>query len=219
MITKRNLKTQLLHAEETLDFSHFESEARREGFLFPAGLDEAGRGPLAGPVVAAACILPQNFQLVGLNDSKKLTAVQRKRYFESLTQDPTVHYGIGIVCHETIDAINILEATKLAMCKAVQDLPQTPDFLLIDAVELKNQPIPYLSLIKGDCRSQVIAAASVIAKETRDRLMFEYEEKWPQYGFGKHKGYGTKAHREAVAKYGPCPIHRRSFEPIKSCKV
>lgn len=219
MITKRNLKTPLLKAEETLDFTHFESEARREGYFFPAGIDEAGRGPLAGPVVASACILPPNFQLAGLNDSKKLTAAQRKRYFESLTQDSSVHYGIGIVCHETIDTINILEATKLAMCKAIQDLPHPPDFLLIDAVELKNQPIPYLSLIKGDCRSQAIAAASVIAKETRDRLMFEYEEKWPQYGFAKHKGYGTKAHRDVIAKYGPCPIHRRSFEPIKSCKV
>lgn len=219
MTTKRNHKTPLLNAEEDLDFTHFESEARREGYLFPAGIDEAGRGPLAGPVVASACILPPNYQLPGLNDSKKLTPAQRKRYFESLTQDPAVHYGVGIVCHETIDVINILEATKRAMCEAVQALPQPPDFLLIDAVDLKNQPLPYLSLIKGDCRSKAIAAASVIAKETRDRLMLEYDKKWPQYGFGKHKGYGTKAHREAIATYGPCPIHRRSFEPIKSCKV
>lgn len=214
---KRKCKTHPLSADEfLLEFTHFEQEARREGYLFPAGIDEAGRGPLAGPVVASACILPPNFHLPGLNDSKKLTAAQRRRFFDILTQDPDVHFAVGIVCHQTIDSINILEATKLAMCQAVRALPQPADFLLIDAVELKNQPLPYLSLIKGDCRSQAIAAASVIAKETRDRLMMEYEQEWPQYGFGKHKGYGTKAHREAIAHYGPCPIHRRTFEPIKS---
>ncbi len=217
MITTKNRKTLPPNSGEALlDFTHFECEARRSGYLSPAGVDEAGRGPLAGPVVAAACVLPPDYQLHGLNDSKKLTASQRKYFYDVLTQDVSVSFGVGIVSHDRIDEINILEATKAAMCKAVDSLEPQPDFLLIDAVELPMQPLPFLALIKGDCRSQAIAAASVIAKETRDRIMLEYDEKWPEYGFAKHKGYGTKAHREAIVKYGPCPIHRRTFEPIRS---
>ncbi|WP_169302725.1 ribonuclease HII [Waddlia chondrophila] len=215
--TQRKKKTPLPDSEEfLLDFSHYENEARRMGYSHPAGIDEAGRGPLAGPVVASACILPAGYHLSGLNDSKKLTPLQRKRFFEVLTQDPNVCIGIGIATHEEIDTVNVLEATKLAMCKAVDMLKPQPDFLLIDAVKLSEQPIPFLNLIKGDCRVQAIAAASVIAKETRDRIMDEYDVKWPMYGFGRHKGYGTEAHREAIKRHGPCPIHRKTFEPIKS---
>jgi ribonuclease HII len=205
--------------QRLFELMHFEREARRKGFSFPAGIDEAGRGPLAGPVVASACILPSDFQLSGINDSKLLTPSQRRSFYELLTNHPEIHYGIGIVQSDEIDRINILEATKLAMLQAIQKLTQKPDFLLIDAVALKQQTIPMLSLIKGDRLSQSIAAASVIAKETRDRLMVEMDKKWPQYGFQKHKGYGTLFHREAIAKHGPCEIHRFSFEPIKSMQI
>ena len=198
------------------ELTQFEREARKSGFSFIAGIDEAGRGPLAGPVVSAACILPPDFYLPGINDSKKLTPKRRSALYEAIISNPLIHYGVGVVSHEEIDKINILQATKLAMRRAVDQLKQKPDFLLIDAVELKDQPIPFLNLIKGDCRSQSIAAASVIAKETRDRMMLEFDEQWPDYGFAKHKGYGTKSHGEAIATLGPCPIHRLTFEPIKS---
>lgn len=210
-------KTLLPNQEEPLlDFSHYEDEARRSGYIRPAGIDEAGRGPLAGPVVASACLIPPGYSLPGLNDSKKLTATQRRYFFEIMTHDPEIQIGVGIVGHELIDKVNILEATKLAMCQAVAALTPQPDYLLIDAVDLSAQPIPFLSLIKGDCRSQAIAAASVIAKETRDKIMVDYDRQWPMYGFAQHKGYGTVSHREAIRRHGPCPIHRRSFEPVKS---
>lgn len=206
-----------LHERERLHkLTQFERKARRVGFYSIAGLDEAGRGPLAGPVVAAACILPEDFFLPGIDDSKKLTPKKRVSFFDFLTSQSSIQYGVGVISHEVIDQVNILEATKLAMLQAIDRLPSVPDYLLIDAVELKKQSIPYQSIIKGDCLSQSIAAASVIAKETRDRMMVEYDRRWPQYGFSKHKGYGTKVHREAIQTNGPCPIHRRSFEPIKS---
>lgn len=215
-MTAKDLNPQKLNPQH--DFSsltHYEDEARRNGYCTPAGVDEAGRGPLAGPVVASACSLPDNFSLPGLKDSKQLTPPQRRRFFECLTTNASIDYGIGIVSSELIDEINILEATKLAMSLAVQKMKGKPDFLLIDAVQL-SLPIPAISLIKGDQRSLSIAAASVIAKETRDRLMIEYDDKWPKYGFAKHKGYGTKAHLEAIDLHGPCPIHRFTFAPIKS---
>ncbi len=202
--------------EDFLDLTYYECEARSKGFALPAGIDEAGRGPLAGPVVASACSLPASFSLPGLKDSKQLTALQRSRFFEILTSNPAIFYGIGIVSPQIIDKINILEATKLAMSMAVEEMSTKPDFLLVDAVQLSSLKIPSISLIKGDERSLSIAAASVIAKETRDRMMVDYDKKWPKYGFARHKGYGTKAHREAIQQHGPCLIHRRSFEPVKS---
>lgn len=202
--------------QRLIELTQFERDARQGGFSLLAGIDEAGRGPLAGPVVAAACILPQDFYLSGINDSKKLTPKYRSIFFSLLRSHPDIQFGVGVVSHEEIDAINILQATKLAMQRAIDQLSTKPDFLLIDAVDLKDQPIPCLSLIKGDCRSQSIAAASVIAKETRDQMMLEFDKQWPQYGFAKHKGYGTKVHREAIETYGPCPIHRKTFEPLKS---
>ncbi len=198
------------------EMSQHEAEARLNGYQFIAGIDEAGRGPLAGPVVAAACILPPDAFLSGINDSKKLTHRQRNAFFQFLTNSSQIAFGIGIVDHEEIDRINILEATKCAMMLAVDNLPKPPDFLLIDAVQLKMLAVPFKAIIHGDALSQSIAAASVIAKVTRDMLMTSYHDTWPEYGFDKHKGYATAGHRKALETFGPCPIHRKSFEPIKS---
>lgn len=194
----------------------YEKNLYQQGFQRIAGIDEAGRGPLAGPVVAAACILPPSYSLPYLNDSKQLTPKVRRALFEILINDPLISYGIGIIDSEEIDRVNIYQATKLAMVQAVQQLPIVPDYLLIDAMSLESQSIPFLKIIKGDELSLSIAAASVIAKETRDRMMEQYHEQWPCYGFFQHKGYGTKKHVEAIHVFGPCPIHRRTFEPIKT---
>lgn len=208
-----------MHPEEQLRLEKllfYEKQLQAQGFGRIAGVDEAGRGPLAGPVVAAACILPQGLFLEGLNDSKKLTAAQRELLFLQLTTHPQVQYGLGIVEAETIDRINILQATFLAMQQAVANLAIIPDHLLIDGNQKPLFSIPASSLIKGDSLSLSIAAASVLAKVTRDRLLDALDEKWPQYGFKKHKGYGTASHVAAIQKWGPCPSHRKSFEPIKS---
>jgi ribonuclease HII len=187
-----------------------------------AGVDEAGRGPLAGPVVAAAVILPTVWveagmptELAGLNDSKQLTPAQRARYFDLLTTNPQVQVGIARVEPEVIDAINILEATHEAMRLAVAQLSPAPDHLLVDGFVIKPLALPQTALVKGDCRSYSIAAASVVAKVTRDRLMEQYDRLFPGYGFGQHKGYGTPRHLAALSKLGPCPIHRRSFAPLR----
>ena len=185
----------------------FEERAIKNGFKAIAGVDEAGRGPLAGPVVAASCILPQNFPLEGIDDSKKLSPKKRAALFEELITHVT--YGVGIVDAERIDEINILQATFEAMCIAAEQV--SPDYLLVDGNLLPKTAIPATAVVKGDSRSFSIAAASIIAKETRDRLMVEYHEKWPEYRFDKHKGYGTKLHREMIGLYGLCPIHRRTF--------
>ncbi|SCA62375.1 Ribonuclease HII [Chlamydiales bacterium SCGC AG-110-P3] len=181
-----------------------------------AGIDEAGRGPLAGPVVAAACILPPEYPVSGINDSKKLSARARASLFEELTGDPWVCYGVGIIDIQVIDAINVLEATKRAMFEAVDALDSIPKLLLVDGVDLAHSLIPSRKIIKGDALSLAIAAASIIAKETRDRVMVALDEQYPQYGFARHKGYGTQAHRDAIKEYGPCPAHRKSFEPVRS---
>ncbi len=193
-----------------------EDNARREGFRVIAGIDEAGRGPLAGPVSAAACILPAGLVLEGVDDSKRLTALQRERLFDTITQHPDIHYAIACVDAEIIDSINILQATIQAMLLSVDGLDISPDLLLVDGLALPHVSIPSRKYIKGDQRVQAIAAASVLAKVARDRVMLDYHDSWPVYGFDRHKGYGTQAHREAIAEHGPCPIHRRSFEPIKS---
>ncbi|MGH7260683.1 MAG: ribonuclease HII [Nitrospiraceae bacterium] len=191
----------------------FETEARRCGYRLIAGLDEAGRGPLAGPVVAAAVILPRRCQLAGLNDSKQLTEAERERLYGEI-RERAVGIGVGLSTEREIDAMNILEATRLAMSRAVQSLPSTPDYLLLDAIELSAVLIPQRAIIKGDTLSVSIAAASVIAKVTRDRLMDDYHRQYPQYNFQAHKGYGTAEHLRLLAAHGPCAIHRRSFRPV-----
>ncbi len=202
--------------ERLLAMTSYEQAAYSKGHRMIAGIDEAGRGPLAGPVVAAACILPPNLLIPGINDSKKLTPKKRGELFLLLIKNPLVHYGVGIVDERIIDEINILEATKLAMLQAVNNLEITPDYLLVDGLKLPHPTIPGEKIIKGDTLSQSIAAASIIAKETRDRIMLELHKKYPEYGFDRHSGYGTEMHREAISRIGPCEIHRRTFEPIKS---
>ena len=187
-----------------------------QGYKAIAGIDEAGRGPLAGPVVAAACILPPDFWLAKLNDSKQLTAIQREELYQKIVEAPGICFGIGVVSVERIDAINILRATFEAMQEAVKKLSQKPDYLLIDGNQLPHFPYPAEAIVKGDSLSGSIAAASILAKVTRDRMMDEADKRWPQYGFGQHKGYGVPQHLEALRLHGPCPIHRKGFEPIKS---
>jgi ribonuclease HII len=194
----------------------FEKEARLKGFKLIAGIDEAGRGPLAGPVVAAVCILPKNLFIPDIDDSKKLTPKKRCELFEFLVNHKKIHYGIGILSSVKIDEINIYQATVQALLQAVNRLTVAPDLLLVDGMQIPHETIPSQKIIKGDQKSQSIAAASIIAKETRDRLMREYDRIWPDYGFLQHKGYGTEMHLKALALHGPCPIHRRSFDPIKS---
>ena len=195
-----------------------EDELYNRGALYIAGVDEVGRGPLAGPVVAAAVILPKDFVLLGINDSKKLSEKKRESFFE-IIKEQAIAVGLGLVDNSVIDEINILEATKLAMTKAVfeaekllfEAFGKPIDHLLIDAVTLKNVEISQRNLIKGDENSISIAAASIVAKVTRDNMMSEFHEKYPYYGFDKNKGYGTKAHYEGIANHGICEIHRRSF--------
>lgn len=188
----------------------FENEAYTNGYNMVAGVDEAGRGPLAGPVVAASVILPRDVFIEGLNDSKKLSAQQRERLYDVIIEK-AVAYEIGIADEKCIDEINILNATKRAMEKAINNLKPQPEIILIDAVSLENIKIKQTAIIKGDSLSVSIAAASVIAKVTRDRLIDRMDSMYPQYGFLKHKGYGTKEHIEAIKRYGICPIHRVSF--------
>jgi ribonuclease HII len=196
------------------DLWYFEKEAAQKGCKEIAGIDEAGRGPLAGPVVSAAVILPTAFHVPGVTDSKKLSPKKRERLFDEIYAQ-AVSVGIGIVDPVEIDRINILQASLLAMAIAVENLAPQPDHLLIDGIfpipsDLSQQPIP-----KGDALSISIAAASIIAKVSRDRLMQKYHHYYPQFGFPQHKGYPTRAHKEAIRKFGCCPIHRRSFKGVK----
>ncbi|HUR99618.1 MAG TPA: ribonuclease HII [Pyrinomonadaceae bacterium] len=192
----------------------FEKQAWESGFKFVAGLDEVGRGCLAGPVVAAACILNPAKELPkGLNDSKQVAAKQRDEIAAEL-KEISLAYAIGSVSSEEIDRINILEATKLAMRRAIGDIKPGADFLLIDALVLKGVPIPQKSIIKGDSISASIAAASILAKTYRDDLMSSYETEYPEYGFSEHVGYATKRHYAALNAHGPCPIHRMSFRGV-----
>lgn len=192
----------------------FEKQAEIEGYKFIAGVDEVGRGCLAGAVVAAACILDMSKSLPeGLNDSKKLTAKRREKIAEELREN-VIAYSIAQVEAEEIDRINILQATKKAMRAAIENLRLKADFLLIDAVQLKEIPLPQKAIIKGDATSASIAAASILAKTYRDNLMLEFDKTFPEYGFAKHVGYGTKEHFEALRKYGACAIHRKSFRGV-----
>jgi ribonuclease HII len=191
-----------------------ERAAWQLGYRLVAGIDEAGRGPLAGPVVAAAVVLPIPFPVTGIDDSKKLTPRRRADLFEKILAH-AVAVGVGRVDPSLIDRINILRASLLAMEKAVADLAVQPDYLLIDGTFPIEMPLPQASLPKGDARSLSIAAASIVAKVTRDRIMDAYHDAYPQYGFSRHKGYPTRAHREAIRAFGCCPIHRRSFRGVK----
>lgn len=193
----------------------YEQQFTQQGKELIAGVDEAGRGPLAGPVVVAAVILPLNCYILKLNDSKKLSPATREKIYK-LILDNALAVERSIIDEKTIDRINIYQATMNAMYNSIYALKPVPDQVLIDATPLNLLDIPHLSIIKGDAKSASIAAASIIAKVERDRLMDDYDKKYPEYGFANHKGYGTKEHIEALNKYGPCPIHRQSFEPIKS---
>lgn len=194
------------------EMSRYERQLYQSGKKYIAGIDEAGRGPLAGPVVAACVILKQDAALYGINDSKQLSRKKREAFFHDI-YDQAVAVGIGIVSAKVIDAINIYQASKRAMTAAVREMSRTPDHLLIDAMTLPVD-MTQTSLIKGDARSISIAAASIIAKVTRDKIMDELEEKYPGYAFSSHMGYGTKVHLEAIEKLGPCPEHRLSFAPL-----
>ncbi len=188
----------------------FEKELYKQGYKYVCGIDEAGRGPLSGPVVAAACILPLDVDIPELNDSKKLTEKKRELLFDVI-KEKALAYGIGMASPEEIDSINILNATMLAMHRAVEQLSPAADFALIDGNVSRGFNIQTKTVVKGDSISCSIAAASILAKVTRDRLCLEDAVKYPEYNFAKHKGYSTKEHMEAVIKYGPCPIHRKSF--------
>ncbi len=188
----------------------FERKGFKLGYKLIAGIDEAGRGPLAGPVVASAVILPKNELIQGIDDSKKLSEKKRDELYEKI-KETAIDIGIGIVDNKTIDEINIFNATKLAMKRAIQSMEVKPDFMLIDALELADINIRQRGIIKGDSKSISIAAASIIAKVTRDRIVKEYDIEYPEYNFSKHKGYGTKEHYEALKTYGATPVHRMSF--------
>ncbi|MDX9702661.1 MAG: ribonuclease HII [Candidatus Auribacterota bacterium] len=192
----------------------FEELYRKKGKFHIAGIDEAGRGPLAGPVVAAAVVLPVVIGIDGINDSKKLSEKVRSDLFEKLLRCPSVQIGVGIVSERIIDEINILQATKLAMKQAIENLPQQPDHLLIDGLSLDGVLITQTKIIKGDSCSISIASASIIAKVIRDAIMVEYEKELPGYNFAKHKGYGTQDHCDALLKKGVSCIHRKTFAPV-----
>lgn len=209
---KQQEKEQQLH-KKYMEMTSFERSLRTQGFQYIAGIDEAGRGPLAGPVVAAAVILPEAFYLPGIDDSKKLNEQKRDEYFEKISNE-ALAVGVGIIDAVEIDRINILEAAKKAMLSAIIQLRPNPDYLLIDAVKL-DVPYPFEALIKGDARSATIAAASIIAKVTRDRMMIEIDREYPQYGFASNMGYGTAEHLEALKCHGATPYHRKTFAPVK----
>jgi len=188
----------------------YEREIRARGFGQIAGLDEAGRGPLAGPVVAAAVILPPRTRLAGIDDSKRLSAKEREKCF-ALLQEKASAIGVGIVDAEEIDRLNIHQASLRAMEKAVAALPCIPDFLLIDGLFTLKLPFPQMAVVKGDQKCLSVAAASIVAKVTRDRIMIACDREYPEYNFARHKGYGTPEHLQAIAKYGRCPLHRHTF--------
>ncbi|HET9855285.1 MAG TPA: ribonuclease HII [Methylomirabilota bacterium] len=192
---------------------HFESAAWRRGITCLAGVDEAGRGPLAGPVVAAAVVLAPGARIAGVDDSKRLPPEERQRLFE-LIRERAMGVGIGIVDHLTIDRINILQATRLAMGQALGALGVEPELVLTDYVTVPGLRCPQRNLVEGDRRSASVAAASIIAKVTRDRIMEEADREYPVYGFGRHKGYPTPEHRTALEQHGPCALHRRTFAGI-----
>ena len=210
---KRELQKQVEEDLRLEKMLAYEKELYAQGIQLIAGVDEVGRGPLAGPVVAAAVILPENCKIPGLNDSKKIPKSKHQAIYQAVL-DQALSVGIGVKDNQVIDQVNIYEATKLAMLEAIQELDQQPQHLLIDAMKL-DLPISQTSIIKGDANSLSIAAASIVAKVTRDQMMAAYDQEYPGYDFGQNAGYGTTKHLEGLEKYGVTPIHRRSFEPIK----
>ena len=208
------LSSTVCHLKSMQDLRVFEKEAAGKGCRGIAGIDEAGRGPLAGPVVSAAVILPATFRDSDITDSKKLSSKKRRQLYDVIYAH-AVSIGIGIVDPVEIDRINILQASLLAMAMAVKNLATRPDYLLIDGIFPISTDLPQQPIAKGDALSISIAAASIIAKETRDRIMERYHYYYPQFGFDRHKGYPTKAHREAIRIHGFCPIHRKSFKGVK----
>ena len=211
---KRELQKQVEEDLRLEKMLAYEKELYAQGIQLIAGVDEVGRGPLAGPVVAAAVILPENCKIPGLNDSKKIPKSKHQAIYQAVLGQ-ALSVGIGVKDNQVIDQVNIYEATKLAMLEAIQELDQQPQHLLIDAMKL-DLPISQTSIIKGDANSLSIAAASVVAKVTRDQMMAAYDQEYPGYDFGQNSGYGTSKHLEGLEKHGVTPIHRRSFEPIKS---
>jgi ribonuclease HII len=201
-----------------MDLYRYDESLRNEGFVTLAGIDEAGRGPIAGPVVAAAVILPGNLRIEGLRDSKKVPEKERTSLFKEIL--PLSSYiGVGVVDHREIDRLNILQATKLAMHLAVEDLTVFPDLLVIDAVALPSLPVKQISLIRAESISASVAAASIVAKYVRDAIMRDFDGIYPVYNFKKNKGYGTREHLEMVRKFGPCDIHRRTFDKVMSLEL
>lgn len=197
--------------ERLKQLKEYENKLHEEGLELIAGIDEAGRGPLAGPVVVGAVIMKPDSFIEGVNDSKKISESKREKLYEQITEE-AIAWSVGIVTEKEIDELNILNATKKALSRAIEGLEKRPDRILVDALEnIDTKGIPYTSVIKGDAKMYSISAASIIAKVTRDRIMREYDEVYPEYGFAKHKGYGTAAHISAIKEHGPCPLHRRSF--------
>ena len=189
----------------------YENDLRNKGYKYICGIDEAGRGPLAGPVVVASVIMPANSIIEGVNDSKKVSEKKREKLYDLILEE-AISYGVGIIGQDEIDEINILNATKKGLTMSLQELTQKPDLIIVDALtHIDTLGIPYESIIKGDAKCYSISAASIIAKVTRDRIMREWDKIYPQYGFIQHKGYGTSAHINAIKEYGPCPLHRKSF--------
>lgn len=202
--------------ERLTKLKQIENELHEKGVKLICGIDEAGRGPLAGPVVVASCVMPIDSMIEGVNDSKKVSEKKRELLYEEITST-AISYGVGIVYQDEIDKINILNATKKALTLSLQELSTKPELIIVDALNnIDTLGIPYKSYIKGDANCYSISAASIIAKVTRDRIMRQWDEIYPMYGFGKHKGYGTASHIQAIKEYGLCPLHRRSF--VKNIK-
>ena len=197
--------------ERLTNLKSMEKELYNKGFEYICGIDEAGRGPLAGPVVVAGVIMPKNSMIEGVNDSKKVSEKKREKLYDVILEE-AISYSVAVIGQDVIDEINILNATKQGVTTVVEELDVKPNLILVDALtHINTKGIPYDSIIKGDAKCYNIAAASIIAKVTRDRIMREWDEIYPQYGFINHKGYGTAKHIEAIKEYGPCPIHRRTF--------
>lgn len=192
----------------------YENEAYQKGYHYIIGLDEAGRGPMAGPLVVGGVIFPKGFYDERINDSKKLTEKKREALYD-LIVEKALAYDIEVISVEEVDKLNVYEASRTGMRRIIERIGVKPDFALTDAMPLGDDAIDHLSIIKGDAKSMSIGGASILAKVTRDRIMKDYAKIYPEYGFEKHKGYVTKAHKEALAKYGICPIHRRSFKPVQ----
>ena len=194
-----------------IELKKIDKEFFDKGVKYIAGIDEAGRGPLAGPVVVASVILPQDSMIEGINDSKKVSEAKREKLYDIIINE-AISYGVGIIYQDEIDEINILQATKKGLTEAIKQMEVKPNIIMVDALSgIDTLGIPYKSIIKGDAKRYSIAAASIIAKVTRDRIMREWDKVYPEYGFGSHKGYGTAKHIAAIREFGPCPIHRRTF--------